>query len=86
MALWDVLSAVCGLGAIVCWIIVLIKIFQESILLGILGLLCGLFAFVYGWVKVGEYGTQKVMLIWTVLVVAGIPLYHLSGGAALPGG
>ena len=63
-----------GLVSLVCLIMVLIKIFHESVGLGILGIFCGLFTFIYGWVKVSEYGIQKVMLIWTLVFVAQIAL------------
>jgi len=58
-----------GIGSLVCWIMVLIKIFKDNVGLGILGIFCGLFTFIYGWVKAKEYQIQKVMLAWTVLIV-----------------
>ena len=77
-----ILAYICWIGSLVCWIIVLVKIFQDSIGLGILGILCGLFAFIYGWVKVGEDGIKKVMIVWTVLWLASIPLYALAAAGA----
>jgi hypothetical protein len=69
----QILAILVGLGSLVCWIFVLIKIFQDgNVGLGIVGIICPLFAFIYGWMKANEYGIQKVMLIWTVLIVAGI--------------
>ena len=73
-ALVGILAVVCGVGSIVCWIMVLIKIFKDNVGLGILGIICGLFTFIYGWVKVTEYGIKKVMLWWTVFFLAGILL------------
>lgn len=66
---------------------VLIKICQENILYGILGIICGLFALIYGWVRVTEYRIQKVMLWWTVAIV-GVILIAVAGvsGAGLPAG
>ena len=74
------LAIIVGVGSLVCWILVLVKIFQANqIGLGILGIICPLFTFIYGWVKSGEWKIQKLMLIWTVLVVINIAL-----SAAMP--
>ncbi len=82
-----VLLAACGIGSLVCWIIVLIKIFGESVGLGILGIVCGLFAFIYGWVKCAEYGIQKVMFVWTAFFGVSILLQVITmvliGGRAV---
>ena len=70
-----ILAILCSLGSLACWIIVLVKIFQSgNIGMGIVGIICPLVAFIYGWTKANEYGIQKVMLVWTVLIVAGIGL------------
>jgi len=71
--LWLLIVA-CGIVSVVCWVMVLIKIFKENVGLGILGIICGLFAFIYGWVKVKEYDIKKVMLWWTVAFAATIVL------------
>ena len=71
----QILAILVGLGSLVCWVFVLIKIFQDkNIGVGIVGIICPLVAFIYGWVKANEYGIQKIMLIWTALIVAGIVL------------
>ena len=79
VALFGILAIVCAVGSIVCWIMVLIKIFKDNVGLGILGLFCGLFTFIYGWIKVNEYGCKKVMLIWTICMVVGIIAQALGG-------
>ena len=69
-----ILSVLISLGSLACWIIVLVKAFQSgNVVLGIV-CLCPLVAFIMGWVKSNEWNIQKVMLIWTVLVVASIGL------------
>jgi len=69
------LLMICYLVNIVCWIIVLVKIFQSgNVGLGILGIICGIFTFIYGWVKVDEYGIRQVMLVWSVVIIASIIL------------
>lgn len=80
--LLQVLLVITAIVSIVCWIMVLIKIFKENVGLGILGLICGLFAFIYGWVKVKEYAIKKVMIIWSIVFVISLILNALGAGAA----
>jgi hypothetical protein len=69
------LVGVVGLVSLVCWILVLIKIFQGgNIGLGILGIICPIFTFVYGWVKVDQYQIKNIMIIWSVAIVISIGL------------
>jgi hypothetical protein len=80
-ALLSVLQLVAGLGSLVCFIMVIIKMFQEDAtavaIVSLLLLLCGigaLVAFVYGWIKAGQWGLTNVMLIWTGCFIGGIVL------------
>lgn len=80
-------SALCVLLPLVgfaMFILVLIKLFKaEGVLRGILGIVsCGIYPFVWGWVKNRELRLTPVMVIWTVTVIASflIPLTALSGG------
>jgi hypothetical protein len=75
----SILSIVLGVVSLVCWIMVLIPIFKDNVGLGILGIICGLFAFIYGWIKVKEYNIQKVMLVWTIVFVLTILLQVIFG-------
>lgn len=64
-----------GIVSLVCWIMTLIKIFQNGeTVLGIIGIVCGIVAFIMGWVKVKEYNNQKVMVIWTIAIVISVIL------------
>ena len=65
------ISSIIGLGALVCWIMVLIRMFKSGVLTGILGLVCGLYAFIWGWLHSGE-GLRNVMIIWTILIIAAV--------------
>jgi hypothetical protein len=57
----------------VLFIIVLIRLFQkEGVGLGILGLICGIYTFIWGWQHHKELGITGVMTAWTVLVVIGL--------------
>jgi hypothetical protein len=78
------LASVGGLVALICWIMVLVKMFktQESPLMGIIGIFCSLWAFIWGWMNASKYGLKNIMLIFTLaLVVCGIG-YGLIGAAA----
>lgn len=67
------LLAVGGIGSFICFIIVLIKMFQnEKPLLGILGILCGLWTFIWGWTKASTLGLKKIMMIWSACIVLSI--------------
>jgi hypothetical protein len=65
-----ILALVALVGCVICWIIVLIKIFQnDGALKGILGLICSLFAFVWGWMNATRLGVKNIMMIWTLLLI-----------------
>ena len=58
------------LAAFVVQILVVIKMFQtQGALHGILGLICGLYAFIWGWMNSGKLGIKNLMIIWTVLII-----------------
>ena len=66
-----VLTILFFLGAIVCWIIMLVKIFQSGdTLYGVLGIFCGVVAFFYGWSKADDLDAKPVMIAWTGCIVA----------------
>lgn len=73
------LLGVAGLGSFICWIMVLIKMFQnDKPLIGILGFFCGLWAYIWGWMNASKLGLKKIMMIWTacfiVTIIAYIPV------------
>ena len=68
-----------ALGALVCFVMVLIKLFQEKgPLHGILGILCGLYTFIWGWIESARLGIKKIMIIWSVLLIVSIILQSIS--------
>jgi len=71
------LAGLCSIVSIVCWIIVLIKIFGESVGKGILGLICALYAFIWGWQNKDQVG-GNVMMAWTAAFIIGIILNVLA--------
>lgn len=77
----QILSMVCAFGAFICAIIVLIKLFQnEGALKGILGLICGLYTFIWGWMNASKLNIKNIMMIWTALLILCIVLSFMGGG------
>ncbi|HEX6862574.1 MAG TPA: hypothetical protein VF414_07160, partial [Thermoanaerobaculia bacterium] len=70
--------------SLVCWIMVLIKMFPaEGVLKGVLAILCGLYAFIWGWMNAGRFGLKNIMLIWTVAIIISVIANMMSGGMAM---
>jgi len=64
----------------VLFIFVLIKMFKnEGALKGILGFFCGIYTFVWGWMKHKELALTKVMAVWSILTVATFALVPMMG-------
>lgn len=77
------LSYACGLGMFICWIFVLIQMFKTSVVQGIIGLICGLWAFIWGWMHAAG-SLRNVMLIWTILLIVSIVLGFTVGWPGVP--
>jgi hypothetical protein len=78
-----ILAMLVALGCLVCFIIVLIKLFQnEGALKGILGLICSLYTFIWGWMNATKLGIKNIMMIWSLLIIVAIVLNFLGGFAA----
>ena len=83
--LMGILALCVGLGSLICFIIVLIKLFQnEGALKGILGLICGLYTFIWGWMNATKLGIKNIMLIWTLLILVSLVLNFAFGVAMIP--
>jgi len=83
----QILGLICWFGAVICFIIVLIKLFQEKgVLHGILGLICWLYTFIWGWIEAGRLNIRNIMLVWTALVILSIVLNTVFGGFYYPFG
>jgi hypothetical protein len=79
----SLLSIAAGLGSLVCWIIVLIRMFKSAgVLQGIIGIICAIWAFIWGWMNVGPQNLRNVMLIWSVCIVISL----LGSGLSSMGG
>ncbi|HXQ33152.1 MAG TPA: hypothetical protein VN843_03935 [Anaerolineales bacterium] len=67
------LSLGASIGAIICFIIVLTKMFQaEGAGTGLLGFICALYALYWGYKNKDKYNLQTVITIWAILIVIGI--------------
>jgi hypothetical protein len=68
------------LGSVIAWvagIVVLVKLFQkEGVLKGILGLICMIYTFIWGWMHLNEESLKLKtwMYIWSGCIVLGIIL------------
>ena len=73
------ISTLAGIGCLVCLIMVLIPLFKEKGPgLGILGVFCGIFTFVWGWMNVKQHSLKKIMVIWSVCFVVALIGYGIS--------
>jgi hypothetical protein len=75
---FSLLSYLAGIASVVCFILVIIAMFQNqqsTLAIVCLVLICigigVLIAFVFGWMKASEWGIGKIMMIWTAALIAG---------------
>ncbi|BDS05290.1 hypothetical protein NT6N_03300 [Oceaniferula spumae] len=60
-------------GSVACWVMTLIKMFKsETTGIAVLGILCGLWAFIWGWKNAEKQNHQQIMKIWTGLMIGAI--------------
>jgi hypothetical protein len=75
------------IGSIIIWlagIVVLVKLFQtEGVMKGILGFICMLYTFIWGWQNIGkeELKLKTWMYLWSGAIVLGIILNVVSASA-----
>jgi len=90
------LQGLCGIGWLICFIMVLMKMFQVG--QTALGVVCivlvfcigigGLVAFIMGWVNATTWNIKNLMLAWTGCWVGAFlfgGLSYATGAAAFPG-
>lgn len=75
----QILGGIAGIVGLICYILVIVKMFQAGqtglAIVCLVLLCCGigyLIAFIYGWIKAGEWGITNIMIIWSVCWVIGI--------------
>jgi hypothetical protein len=79
------LFPVLSLISLIIFIIVLIKQFKHGgVLQGIIGLItCGLWTFIWGWIKHKSLAMTKIMVLWTIIQVTPIILVGVFGAAMM---
>lgn len=71
-----------ALAAFVVQILVVIKMFQNAgALHGILGIICGIYAYIWGWLNSTKLGIRNLMIIWTILIIIIIILNIVFGAS-----
>ena len=71
------------LGSLACLVMVLLKLFPaEGPLKGILGIICGLYTYVWGWMNATRFNLKTIMLVWTALIILQIALGAMVGMSA----
>ncbi len=70
-----ILAQLIGLACLVPFIMVLIKLFQtKGALHGILGIICGLYTFIWGWMNATALNIKNLMMLWTGLLILSVIL------------
>ena len=71
-----ILGLIVLLGCLICFIIVLIKQFQDAgVVHGIIGIVtCGIWTLIWGWMNATRLNIKTIMMIWTLLIVVRIVL------------
>ena len=83
MAIVSILVFVVGLVDLVLAIMVLIKLFQkEGVLKGILGIICMLYTFIWGWMKAKELQITNIMWGWTACIIIQVILSFIMQASA----
>lgn len=77
------LGYLAAIVSLICWIMVLIKMFPaEGTLKGVLAIICGLYAFIWGWMNAAKFNLRNIMIAWTIAIIVqvitsfmGAPIY-----------
>jgi hypothetical protein len=74
-----IISFAAGIVCLICWILVLLKMFPaEGVVKGILAIICGLYAFIWGWMNAGRFNLRNIMLIWTIAILVSIAMNFMG--------
>jgi len=76
-----ILALVVEVACLICFIIVLIKQFQNAgVVHGIIGIVtCSIWTFIWGWMNATKPNIKNIMIIWTLIVVVCIVLGLVNG-------
>jgi hypothetical protein len=74
-----IISWLAAVVSLICWIMVLIKLFPaEGALKGILAIICGLYAFVWGWINASRFNLRNIMVVWTIAIIVSIAMSFMG--------
>jgi len=76
-----ILGWIVNIVALICFVIVLIKQFQNAgVVHGIIGIVtCGIWTFIWGWMNATKVNVKNIMLIWTLVIVVCLILGFMGG-------
>jgi len=81
------ISSIAGAISFVVGLFVLFKLFQkEGIVKAILGFICMLYTFYWGWKNAKEQNLTTVMWVWTGVIVLSVIVSIVAGGSMPTGG
>ena len=79
-----IVSWLASIVCLVCWILVLIKMFPaEGPLKGILAIICGLYAFIWGWMNASRFNLRNIMIAWTIGILVAVAM-NFMGASVYP--
>ena len=84
----QIIGMLVGLASFVCFIMVLIKQFQNAgAVHGIIGIItCGIWTFIWGWMNATTLNIKNIMMAWTLLIIVSIAINLMFGSFyAMPG-
>ena len=78
----QIIGMLVGFGSLICFILVLIKQFQNAgAVHGIIGIItCGIWTFIWGWMNATKLNIKNIMMIWTLLIIVGLIINVIFGG------
>ena len=75
----ELISSLASLASLASFIMVLIKLFQDKgVLHGILGIICSIYTFIYGWMNVEKLNNRVVMPAWTAAIIVSV-VFNILG-------
>ena len=75
---------IANIVSLVIFFIVLIKLFKnEGALKGVLGFFCGIYTFIWGWLKHKQLAMTRMMTVWSLMIVLPFILIPVMGVSSL---
>ena len=72
--------AITEIVGLILWIMVLIKMFKtDGALKGFIGLFCGIYVFIWGWMKHKQLAMTKTMTVWSLMIVIPMLIVPVMG-------